>query len=350
MSSINMSDGFDHRLVSSTPGSIWDAFVTGHAKATIFHRSGWLRAVESAFGYEPRHSLLCDTAGEPIAAVPGFVVSDGVGRSVVNPFCEYGFPLIDEQFADERVLSALSSMVGSLGAVVVKDVEWSGIDGYFQAGYGGTLTGTSQQLRLDRSFEQLWQSVFERQMRQRVRSAREYGVKIAEGTIKEFYPLYLETMRRLGSPQFPFQFFEALDTHLDDTVRVLLARIGGRAIGTLLALEWDGTVHIWGNGSKREGLKYRPNHLLYTSLIEQACEHGMSVIDFGRSQYSSGVHEFKSQFGGVAYPLASFVIPAHRWPRASIEGYSRLAPVTRRLAPIVNHPIVGPQLKELLHE
>ena len=328
----------------------WVAIVRDHPNATVFHQPGWLKAIEATFGYEPRHRLLSDRTGDPVAAVPGFAVPDGLGRSVLNPFCEYGFPLVTDAGSDRQVLSSIRANVETRGAVVIKDVQWSDVRGYHETGYGGVRTGTSPRLMLDRSFERLRETVFDRRIRQRVRTARERDVQVGNGTLDTFYSLYVETMGRLGSPQFPLEFFEALDTHLEDGVTVLVARVEGGPIGALLTFERNETVHVWANGSSEAALDYRPNHLLYTSLIERACAAGYSTIDFGRSRRGSGVYEFKSQFGVIPYPLISLVAPPHRWSRASLEGYGRLAPITRRLAPIVTHPAVGPRLKRLLHE
>lgn len=345
-----MSGAIAVRSIEETSDSEWVTYIREHPKATVFHSLGWLRAIKATFGYEPRSFLAYDRTGKRVAAIPGVRVRDGLGHSVLNPFCEYGFPLIEETTDDRNVLSALRSTTARLESIVLKEVQWSGVRGYFDVPYGGVRTGTARRLRLDEPFEVLWQSAFEQQIRQRVRTAREDDVEVIEGSVREFYPLYVATMARLGSPQFPARFLEELDDRFGDAVTVLLARVDGRPIGALFTIEWRETTYIWGNGSDRESLHYRPNHLLYTVAIERARDRGRSIVDFGRSRHGSGVDEFKSQFGGVAHPLASFVTPPHRSPRASLEGYGRLAPITRRLAPIITHPSVGPRLKRALHE
>ena len=346
----SMDGNIELRSIDETSASEWTAFVANRPDSTVFHSLGWLRTVETVFGYEPWSHLAYDRTGEPVAAIPGVKVFDGFGRSIINPFCEYGFPLIADSIADERVLSALRSTTGLLESVILKEVEWSSVDSYVDAMYGGVLTGTSRRLRLDEPFEELWRSAFRRQIRQRVRTAREHDLQTTEGSIEDFYSLYTTTMARLGSPQFPIRFFEELADRLEGAAEVLLASVNSRSIGALFTIEWGETTYIWGNGSIEEGLCYRPNHLLYMRAIKRACDRGQSLVDFGRSRHGSGVHEFKSQFGGTAHPLASFVAPPYRSPRASLEGYDRFAPVTRRLAPVVTHPLVGPRLKRLVHE
>ncbi|UPM44569.1 GNAT family N-acetyltransferase (plasmid) [Halocatena salina] len=279
--------------------------------------------------------------------MPGFVVFEGVGRSVLNPFCEYGFPLIETETTDTAVLSALQNTGDTR---VVKDAGWSGVAGYNTVGYGGVPTGSSIRLSVDRSFAVLWETVFDKDVRRCVRTARDQGVSVTDGTVEEFYPLYLETMRRLGSPQFPERFFASLVDAFEEAATILLARRDGEPIAGVFLFEWEDTTTVWTPASRRTHWDYRPNHLLYLEAIERACRAERSIVDFGRSRRGSSVHEFKAQFGGVDYPLMSFVTPPHRAHRASLEGYSRLSAITPYLAPVITNPAVGPRLKRLIHE
>lgn len=324
----------------------WGAFLETHPDATVFHTADWLRTVETVFGYKPNHVLLT-SAGEIRALVPGFVVFEGLGRSVLNPFCEYGFPLIKEETTDAAVLSALQNTSETR---IVKDAGWSGVSGYNTAGYGGVPTGSSIRLSLNQPFDLLWETVFEKDVRRCVRTARDHGVSVTDGTVEEFYPLYLETMRRLGSPQFPKRFFASLADALGESVGILLAQHNGDIIAGVFLFEWGDTTIIWTPASKRAHWDHRPNQLLYVEAIERACTAGRSVVDFGRSRRGSSVHGFKSQFGGFDHPLTSFVTPPHRTGRASLDGYGRLSGITPHLAPLITHPTVGPTLKQLIHE
>ncbi|WP_049999117.1 lipid II:glycine glycyltransferase FemX [Halococcus sediminicola] len=339
-------DALTVRSVSPARDAEWSAFVESHPAATVFHTAGWASAVETAFGYDPAHRWLADRSGAVRAVIPGFAVGEGLGSSVLNPFCEYGFPLVDEDISDAAVLSALDD-----GRTrIVKDAGWSGVSGYRSTGYGGVPTGSAIRLALDRPFETLRESAFDRDVRRCVRTARDHGVTVRDGTVEEFYPLYLATMRRLGSPQFPERFFTALADELGTGVTIRLAERAGETIAGVLLFEHGETTMVWTPVSRRAHWEHRPNHLLYAEAIERACAAGRSTVDFGRSRRESSVHGFKAQFGGVEYPLMSFVTPPHHASRASLDGYGRLAPLTQRLAPLITHPTIGPKLKRAIHE
>lgn len=346
-----MSSELELRPLTDDRISEWETFVENSERATVFHTLGWLTAVETEFGYEPSHALAYEDPGDdPVAIVPGFTVGTIGGTIIVNPFCEYGFPLVAPDSDDVRVLSRLADDLGFLETRILKGVEWSGVKGYNEAGFGGVRTGVSPRLWLDRSYEELWNRSFEKQIRTPVRTAEDRGLTVSEGTLDEFYSLYLQTMRRLGSPPFPESFFETLSTGLEDAVTPIVAYLSGKPIGSILLLEWGEQTIMWGNGSLEEYWSYRPNQLLYARCIERACDRGQSVVDFGRTRYGTGVHEFKSHFGAVDCELTSFVTPPHRVREASVDQYDKLKPITRRLAPLITHPTIGPKLKRMIHE
>ncbi|MBV0925211.1 GNAT family N-acetyltransferase [Halomicroarcula limicola] len=339
------------RISESEFNGEWQSFVQDHPIATPFHSSRWLDAVASTFGYDERQTLVYRSdRGEPIAAIPGFLTPEFLGRSIVNPFCEYGFPLLAPDVAQEPVFAKIDENAGLLHARIIKETEWSGVSRYNCSGYGGLDTGISIRLPTTRSYDDVWNHTFKKRARKSVRSAQRDDLTISTGSVDSYYPLYVSTMERLGSPQFPKAFFRALKQNFGAKMRILLAQREETPVAGILCLEWNGEKIVWSNASIPRFWDDNPNHLLYATAIKAACESDVQVIDFGRSQTESSVHQFKSQFGGHNYRLTSFVDPPHRTPRADIEGYGRLAPLTKRLSPIVTQRHIGPQLKRFLHE
>src|SRR3569832_1379763 len=47
----------------------WDAYVNAHPDATFFHRVGWKRVSEAAFGHRS-HFMLADRGGEIVGVLP----------------------------------------------------------------------------------------------------------------------------------------------------------------------------------------------------------------------------------------------------------------------------------------
>ncbi|GGL55921.1 GNAT family N-acetyltransferase [Halocalculus aciditolerans] len=343
----------EYELRSADPErEAWTAAVADHPEATPFHTREWCRAVDVGFDYDPAHRFVYETGSDALAAVvPGFSISGLGGRTVVNPFCEYGFPLLTPEADEVGVFRALAADVGPLGARVVKDARWRGARGYNPAGYGATETGAVIRIDADRDYDAVRETEFASSTRRCLRSAATAGLTLREGTVEEYYPIYLATMRRLGSPQFPRSFLTALETLFGDDCHVFLADdADGETVGGLLALDHDGTRMVWSNASYQRAWEARPNHFLYAAAIEDACAGDLDVFDCGRSRPGSTVHDFKAAFGGREFPLASFVTPAHRTGRASLEGYSRAGAITPYLGGVITNRAVGPRLKRFIHE
>jgi len=338
------------RLLTPERETDWKRLVESVPDSTVFHTLGWYRAVAESFRYRPAHQLVYGSASEcPIAAVPGFLVPEPTGVSVVNPFCEYGFPLVHTKYDEQAVLACLASETTSpFGARILKDAQWTGHAEYPIPEYGGTRTGYTVRVPTDGPEDP--SERFDDDVHRGVRIARENGVTVEPADPEALYPRYLETMRRLGSPPFPEQFFVALGEHLPDSAITLLARIDDEVVAGVLLFEWGDATMVWANASNPAYWDAKPNHLLYARSINRAVKQGRRVVDLGRTRSESGVAEFKAKFGGTRSSLASLVAPPHRQSRASLESYTDLQALTKRLSLIVGHRTVGPLLKEAIHE
>lgn len=329
----------------------WAAFIGNHPVATVFHTLAWKRTLERVFEYEPRYVLVFED-GEVVAAMPGFRVPELGGYSVVNPFCEYGFPLVAEGTDLTTVLDALADGIGRGGALILKECPFSDGRGYSQTGFGGVQTGITFRLALNVPFDRIQDDVFDPTLRTDLRRADEMVTVTDPGIdgLGHFYSLYLRTMRRFGSPQFPRSFFHELADQFGTSFSLRLAEIDGEVVAGLVSLEWGDICYLWSNGTNAAYWGEKPNHLLFADVIKRACDRGDDVVDFGRTEVGTGVYRFKSRFGATEYPTVSFVTPPRRIARASVSGYKRLEPVTRVLNSVITHPSVGPKLKRFIHE
>jgi len=334
----------------------WRAVVADHDRATPFHTLAWRRVIKRTFDYEPAHRLVLDAdTDKPIAAVPGFETPETLGATYKNPFCEYGYPLLAEGVQSDGdavgVLDAIAADSRDGVAVVVKECPVSSITGYYEAEYGGIETGVTHRVSTDLAFGRLRGDVVDKSLRRRARLAREEGLVVRPSAdLDAYYERYRETMERLGSPQFPQDFFRALRSAFGESFHYHVVEADGRVVAGLISLSCGDSWHLLSNASERRPNAVSPNPLLYLSMLESACEGDTDVVDFGRTEPESGVDRFKSLFNGSVHPLVSFVAPPRKAKVASVSGYKRLAPLTRLVSPLITHPAVGPRLKRRIHE
>lgn len=57
------------RALEANERARWDAYVNAHPDATFFHRVGWKRVIEKAFGHRT-HFMLAERGGEIVGVLP----------------------------------------------------------------------------------------------------------------------------------------------------------------------------------------------------------------------------------------------------------------------------------------
>ena len=91
-------------------------------------------------------------------------------------------------------------------------------------------------------------------------------------------------MRRLGSINYPFRFFESLVHNTPGGHLVSLVLDGDRPVAGLVSFLFRDTVIPYFAGCDERVNRLGGNHLAYLSLMERAVEMGFRIFDFGRSR------------------------------------------------------------------
>src|SRR3569832_1666829 len=88
------------RVLEARDLAQWDAYVNAHPDATYFHRVGWKRVIEAAFGHRTQF-MLAERGGEIVGVLPlAEIRSRLFGHSLGSlPFCAYGGILADHDAA-----------------------------------------------------------------------------------------------------------------------------------------------------------------------------------------------------------------------------------------------------------
>jgi len=157
---------------------------------------------------------------------------------------------------------------------------------------------------LPKSSEILWDS-FKSKLRSQVRKAEKNGLSFTwdNRRLTEFYRVFSENMRDLGSPVHSRKWFEAVLHHFGKRVHLGLVYSGDTAVGGGILLGTDKTISVPWASTLRRYNRLGPNMLLYWNLLKFSADNGFSVFDFGRSTQGEGTYKFKSQWGAQPEPL-----------------------------------------------
>jgi FemAB-related protein (PEP-CTERM system-associated) len=301
------------REATDSDAVAWNAFVETAPDASIYHRYEWRHVVQSVFSHETHYLLVW--ADNRVRAVLPLVrlTSRLFGDFMVSlPYFNYGGVLADSpEFA--RLLIDQTAELG-------RDLGVSHVELRHRANSAASLPSRTDKvtmlLRLPGSAEKLWKSVGWK-VRGQVNQARKFGAESQRGgaeLLPEFYSVFSENMRDLGTPVYPRRFFKAILDAFPENTRLFVVRHARKPVAAGFVIRNGRTLEIPWASSVRRANSMNVNMLLYWNVLEDACEQGIATFDFGRCTVDSGTYVFKKKWG--AEPLQLFW---HYWLRAGGE-------------------------------
>jgi FemAB-related protein (PEP-CTERM system-associated) len=266
------------------------------------HLHAWKEVLKEAYGHES-FFLAAEERGELRGLLPlALVRSPLFGRSLVSmPFMDYGGvcggsrPVAERPLVDEAV--RLSARLRA--KLVLRYLREPRLD------MPRSLEKVTMWLELGTQEEALWKRL-PSERRNRIRKAQKSGLVACylgpEG-LDDFYSVFAENMRDLGSPVHSRDFFGAVMRHLSDSTRLLVIRDGDRPVGAGLMLLHEGMISIPWVSSLRSAFSKCPNQLLYWEAMRFGIGEGFRTLDLGRSSRDSGTFEAKRQWGAEPVQL-----------------------------------------------
>jgi serine/alanine adding enzyme len=322
----------------------WDSFVASCGDSTVMHLHAWKGVLKGAYGC--RTHFLAALEGDEIRGVLplALIRSPLLGKSLVSmPFMDYGGACVGQsEEVEEPLVSRAREIAAGAGAkLVLRYLRKPAL------ALPCSLEKVTMLLDLGPGDELLWKRL-PPERRNRIRKGQKNGLQAsfhgAEG-VDDFYAVFAENMRDLGSPVHSLGFFREVVTRLGDHARIVLVRLGDRAIGAGLMLLHGGMISIPWVSSLRTFFDKCPNQVLYWEAMRYGIAHGYRTLDLGRSSRDSGTFEAKRQWGAEPVQLYWHYDPESALPPGEeVKRMSWAVGVWRHLPlPVVN--TVGPWLR-----
>lgn len=205
------------------------------------------------------------------------------------------------------------------------------------------------QLDLPADPEVLWKG-FSPKVRNQVRKGEKAGLSVESGgaeLLDEFFAVYSENMRDLGSPSHHRRFFAAVLEAFADEATLHITRLENETVGAGLTLANGESQEIPWASSLRRHNRLCVNHVMYWHMLERACEEGFSNFRFGRSTPDSGTYHFKKQWGAQPIPLYWYILPTDSTAEVDVtppkESYGWQTKLWQKM-PLCFTRTVGPHL------
>jgi len=279
----------------------WDEFVTAQPAGTFFHLAGWHEVIDAAFGH-PVHFLLAEDAGRITGVLPlAQVKSLLFGHKLVSlPFCVYGGVVAADDASRDALVAAAGALARRLG---VDYLELR--NQHSQPGLPAVSRYVTFRRALDPDPERNMAAI-PRKQRAMIRKGAGKGLVPRFGApVGDFFRVYAESLRNLGTPVLPLRYFEALKRVFGERCEVMTVAQGEGAppVSAVMSFYFrDEVLPYYGGGNAlaRETAAY---DYMYWELLVHALAQGVRIFDFGRSRQGTGSYRFKTHWGFEPEPL-----------------------------------------------
>ena len=296
--------------VLDRPSADWDALVGQTPQASLYHLSRWPEIGTEIFGHRALYVEARDVSGALVGILPVIQQKSWLLGNFATSlaFFNYGGPLAQDAETAERLMHCATEAARRLGC---RYLEFRGI----KARSGPWAQRTDKitlQLELPATFELLSKRLGAK-LRSQVKRADREGVQCRTGggdLLNDFYEVFAENMRDLGTPVYPKRFFEAILKRYASYCQLVVIDWQGEPAAAAFLTFWRDQAEVPWASCRASAKPLGLNMKLYWELLSLAVSRGCSVFDFGRSTIDSGTYRFKRQWGAEPKPLYWY-----RWER-----------------------------------
>ena len=280
----------------------WDEYVHAHPSASAYHRWAWRSIFEDAFGHDTLY-LSARECGQIVGVLPLVIFRRSLfGRFMVSlPFVNHGGALARDAAVAEMLLDSATAQGVQSGAAHLELRHCERL--FLELPCRSHKVGMCAPLPA--GVERAWASL-DRKVRNQIRKAEKSDLRVSIGgaeRIADFYGVFAENMRDLGTPVYPRRLFERVVEAFPRETRVVVVTHGTTAVAAGIGFGHRHTFEVPWASSLRAFRPACPNYLLYWAFLQQAIREGCTVFDFGRSTPGDGTYQFKLQWGATPQPL-----------------------------------------------
>ncbi|MGH8124560.1 MAG: FemAB family XrtA/PEP-CTERM system-associated protein [Rhodanobacteraceae bacterium] len=304
------------RRLGSDDEARWDAFVNDAPEATFFHFVAWRSIIEQGLGHRC-HYLLAERGGVVTGILPLAEIRSWLfGHALIStPFCVYGGVVASDAESEKRLTEAAVALADELRVdyLELRDREprhpdWPVKDLYvtFRRAIRPQDVSDLKSIRANR--------------RKSIRKGIKAGLAARhDGDIDEFYRVYAESVRNLGTPVLPRSYYQRLQQTFGKNCETTVIVHEGKSVATVMSFYFRDEVHVYYAGSVRRSRDFGANDFMYWAVMQRAVERGARLFDFGRSKQGTGSFDFKQywDFEPEPLPYAYHLVRATTIPNVS---------------------------------
>lgn len=202
---------------------------------------------------------------------------------------------------------------------------------------------------------ELFLKSFNSKLRSQIRKPAKEGLTAKIGGVElidDFYSVFAENMRDLGSPVHSKKFIAETLKAFSNTANMFIVYGDRKPLAGSVTIGFKDTLSNPWASSLRRYSHLAPNMLLYWSMLEFACKKGYQRFDFGRSTPGEGTYKFKEQWGSKPEPLywyrLSNLDDQRQGDQSSKDKMSKAIECWKKL-PVPLTKVIGPKIRKYIN-
>jgi hypothetical protein len=292
----------------------WKEIVDNSPIATFYHTPAWSKILSDTFPKWKNATLGFDFEDGNRAVFP--MLRRSILDSVPIYWYEsiapgaYGGPIFRSSPSSEHY-EAIDYELSRYNNIVVVGNPFSD---WYPSGNFSKYETFIQLLPLTQDFDRVWKN-YSKGRRHTINYAKRNGVSVREVDFLEYfqdyyeiYQLQLKRWKRSATDYYPLRLFKNLAKYAKSNpdIKLWTAWLDNKMISGLVVFYHHDHLVTWHGATLEDYFEYRPVDILYSTVIEAACQSGCKVFDFANSGGHKSVVEYKERFGAIGLPLAIY--------------------------------------------
>lgn len=324
----------------------WMEFANLSKGTPLCYDYRWKHIIEESFGHKSFY-LMAREKERVRGIFPLIFISSRITKKALIsvPFLNYGGILAEDKDAASFLLEKAIDVAKKVGAYYVEARNLVKED-IFPVTREHKVT---MWLDLASDINAQWDTLSAK-VRNQIRKGQKSGLTIdtgKQGLISDFYRVFSQNMRDLGTPVVSKNFFKNILKYFPEESTLFVVRIKNKPVAGAFTLSSNGIMEIPWASSIRAFNKLCPNEFMYWEAIKAAISKGFRRFDFGRCTKETGTYRFKKQWDPVIkqlywqyWPSEEKALPADSPQKSK---YKFLAAVWKKL-PLSVANSIGPRV------
>lgn len=295
-----MSSFLTVRKLTAEDVPAWNRFVSNCPHGTFFHRAEWKDVFEASLGHTT-HYLLAEAGGEVSGVLPLVHIRSRIFSNLLAslPFLAYGGVLASDSRSADLLVSEAESIGQKFGVdfIEFRNRNETQADWVVKANY------VTFRKEIPNSPDECLKMI-PRKQRAMIRKGIGHGLESrVEDNLENFYPVFSESYRNLGTPVLSRAYFDAIKQAFGEDCEVMTIFKDGSAVASVMSYYFEDEVIPYYGGSLPIARSLMANDFMYWELMRRGSESGVRIFDYGRSREGTGSYRFKKHWGFVPEPL-----------------------------------------------